>query len=154
MMLGVFHLVFAFNHTLHLVVLHQEATVHGGSVRLNDSQLSMLQTLRKHALLGTLLILTNICVFFVGVFGDNNTVSEIQENEHSALWAVWTLNLWINVCCVNGVSLFMYLGFAVNRKWYDCLCGKGDRTCDQMCTYCTTKKIETSHYALMTDSAM
>lgn len=143
MMLGAMHLVYAFNHNLFLLVLQQRSTTTSEQIELSPMQLNMLLTLRKHTLLGCILIFFDSCSGSLGILANKYLFPWLRNHDTdsmpSEIW-IWLMFYIIAVTsCFNISSLCIYLGFTVNRRWYIRLCKFGDRICEKLCIQCTQR---------------
>ena len=134
------HLMFLFNYKLfHLVLMRKQTIIAGDdtmNMELNQMQLAMLRTVRKHSLLSTVVIVS--CGVFIAcpVAG----ISEMQEkylilstieNERDHIISA-VLNVMILVAqCIGATAL--WLGFSVNSALYLRCCSCCDAQCEVLC---------------------
>ena len=132
---GLLHLIWLFNSKLFQLTL----TMNDAHCSLNERQLAMLKTLRKHTLLGSLLVfavLGDICIVIVFVLSNNAIV----------WWIGWCISF-------SSGSLCVFLGFTANQTRYDRICWFCDNGCDVLCQYIVQKNMKKNEqkYELMTD---
>ena len=147
--IGYSHLCYIFNHNLFLLVLQQRTTANSEQIELSPMQLNMLLTLRKHTLLGCILILFDSCSGLLGLLANKYLFPWLRNNDAasipSRIW-IWLMFYTVGITfCLNVSALCIYLGFSVNRKWYICLCRFGDRICEKLCIQCTKRVINQPH---------
>lgn len=154
---GATHLIYLFNRKLFLLVLQQRMTIVTEDIELSDMQLNMLVTLRKHTLLGCLMILFTLSLLLNGIMAKEFILKHLEHNGGSpGAWKWFIVSFWCWTICSNSITLCIYLGFTVNKKWYHCICIIGDRICERLCIQCTkamiNKSEDKSFYVLMSHS--
>eukprot|EP01084_Bolivina_argentea_P107372 191972_1 len=128
---SLFHLVYLFNVKLFkLTILTRQTIVSNKSneeLNLNERQLSLLATMRKHTLLGSTMVA--IVVFDVLIVVIYNITSNYM------IWTIgWSLTMTIGSLCI-------YLGFIANKSAYIFVCGQCDVCCRILCIKITERKI-------------
>eukprot|EP01084_Bolivina_argentea_P271807 462574_1 len=142
--IGLFHLTYAFNKKLFQITLSikEEAIISpttsvssnenrrrsARTSSLSGKQLVLLSTIRKHTLLGCLvLFMILIDILIVIIY---SIVIQIY-----IFWCIgWALTINIAALCV-------YLGFAVNQNQYYLLCNKCDNCCEILCNGIAEKNV-------------
>ena len=128
--LGLAHLVWMFNVKLFRLVLLKRRTIvtadDAGS--LTGRQLKLLQTIRKHTLLGSLLVMS--CLAFVVTSVVTYYVSKPQKTLSSVPYWLFV------VACISTESVSIFAGFRQSDTTYRWLCGFCDVQCKSICMHC------------------
>lgn len=144
--IGYAQLLFSFNYNLFLLALSQRKTIINeqqlihNNKELTDKQMRLLSTIRKHTILGCIMMICN--VLYVGsmlllyqyVYSDRLdtfTAWKICMAMYLVLWSIFA----------NGAPISIYLGFTVNVNTYICICGPCDRKCDTFCLRMAQKSL-------------
>lgn len=129
------HLLYAFNHSLFLLVLAQTQRAninesHQKFYKLDDAQIDLLSVVRKHTILATFLIIADIK--FLILFGIMYifTFNPSYDRSFEIFVSVWFLLFLI---AMNASAWVIYLGFKMNQYSYNKLCGICDRMCKRKC---------------------
>ena len=129
--MGYTHLLYKFNHNLFLLVLSQTQTnlnkQRTESIELNMRQRIILQTIRKHTILGCFMVFGN-CFFALG----------IQLFFFSSVQYIAVAGYYIFV--LTG-TLCIYLGITQNRNLYGKCCNYCDRKCESICNRLAEKRL-------------
>eukprot|EP01084_Bolivina_argentea_P069488 126428_1 len=117
---GCTHLIYIFNQNLFSLVMLQKQT--GNS--LNVQQLKLLTTIRKHTILGVMLVLMELVYLAITLINNTLTRSSLE---------VYIATTVIASICTFVSSLCLYLGFNVHQKWYNWFCKYCDTACSILC---------------------
>ncbi len=140
--IGYTHLLYLFNHNLFLLVLSQRQTIINDekNIELNQRQINLLCTIRKHTILGFFMVLSSLT--YLAANGPSiNSLDKIN----SAPWikdGVMYLVASINFISLNTSPFLVYLGFNMNRKLYSKLCSFCDKKCKNICIRLTEKNLD------------
>ena len=136
--MGLTHLIHSFNYKLFQLVLLQRQSLTTNSndtqQNLDERQLKLLKTIRKHTILGIFIILAQLIIMFVGVliYG----LSDKNVNEIS-------IGYWIITdICIIMETTSLFIGFSDNNNRYICLCKYCDNLCSDICINCAKKSIK------------
>ena len=134
LIIGYGHLLYTFNHNLFLLVLSQRQTVVNPTldIELNQRQIKLLRTIRKHSILAFYMLLTSLTMIItfllVSFMGYDENISITNRN---IIWGIHILNV---AAFLNIGPLCIYLGFEINKNFYQKMWGLCDRKCDNICT--------------------
>ena len=165
-LLAQIHLIYAFNYRLFRMALDKrQATSPNDSdkIGLTQAQRNILSVVRKHTLLGVLLIL----IMFVGIIAYIAAVNIYSKSENARderisyqnylvmgtyLNSTWYIVFFdiINVIAFNTVTLCVYLGFSVNKSYYKFLCKSLDTCCKHFCESCVQCRMDANNYENVT----
>eukprot|EP01084_Bolivina_argentea_P215648 366161_1 len=134
--IGLIHLIYSFNSKLFALVLLQRKTLisSNDSNNLNDRQLKLLSTIRKHSILGGFMILSGFivliyCIVFYGL-------KNIDHDTHVIVYWI------VNDICIILTSTCLFIGFTQHSKIYMCLCKHCDNQCTNMCIKLATNQMK------------
>jgi len=130
---GLAHLIYMFNARLFaLFILKLKVTDSASTDPLSASQRRLLSTVRKHTVLGSLIVIAQVVtmVHAVLLYG---VIDLYSVTGYVSYWII------CNLCIViETVSLFA--GFADNGRVYRRFCRCCDRGCDRICIDCVTER--------------
>ena len=143
--MGYIHLLYTFNRNLFLLVLSQRKSVVMSSkqntdhddtkiepVELNERQINMLSTIRKHTILGSFMVFSNLCfASFLIFFYESVFVNPI---------ASFFFMVIVHIFVITG-PLCIYMGFEKNKDFYHKCCNLFDKTCTNICVTLAEKRL-------------
>ena len=138
--IGYIHLLYIFNHNLFLLVLSQRQItmhrMHRKSVELDVKQIILLSTIRKHTILGTFMISSNLwfAIYLLAL-------PLFRDTDIASILSVLLLHMFI----MTG-PLCIYLGFIRNKNVYGRCCSICDKKCEHICIACAEKKLNKQHH--------
>lgn len=155
---GYTHLLYTFNHNLFSLVLEQRQSIfaakdESGETRtdLNQRQRNMLSTVRKHTILGSCMISSNLlCTMTTVIY-----VSLMIPFESNLTVALITTSIYCIPLYMFGVAgpACIYLGFKQNKNLYKRFCKICDRKCERICIGLAERRMnEPTDYVQMIDN--
>ena len=149
------HLIYQFNHNLFKLALdeRQASNINDNENDdddhndiLSENQKKILEMARKHTVLGGLTIFVLLMAFFefliaINVYAQTKNATDPRISYPNYLLigtylnSTWYLCLFdiTHIISFNIVSLSIYLGFSVNKKYYICICKPLDIGCKKLC---------------------
>eukprot|EP01083_Nonionella_stella_P031420 86055_1 len=143
--LAFIHLIYAFNARLFELVLTQRRTIQNDpdNIGLSEQQIYLLRIVRKHTLLGVLMM---ICAFVIlviyiyGVYVSRGRYTTLSTYDEQFTYYV-LFDIFI-VLSLNVASYGLYLGFSINQTQYKWFCGKCDHKCKILCENIAESKLK------------
>merc|ERR1712154_306400 len=109
------HLLYAFNRNLlRLVMLQRGSVINGDCVELSEPQIAMMRTVRKHSLLGTIMLLCATVFVLVPMTGvavlEERFLILAEESDPTNLIYAMVFNQLVLIA-LNICTVALYLGF-------------------------------------------
>lgn len=129
--IGLAHLIYMFNARLFSLFLLKRSGADSSINGLTTSQRRLLNTVRKHTVLGAFIVMAQLVtlihtVLLYGVIDLYSTAGYVSY------WVVCNLCIIVETVC-------LFLGFTDNGATYLNICGHFDGGCDRICVRCVQK---------------
>ena len=173
------YLVFSFNHRLFkmaLQVKHQSLSLspsHSRShrdrekIRLSEKQRFVLSVVRKHTILGVVLLFAMLIAMIAYILAVNvyaksaNHTSPLIIYPHYLIFGTYlNSTCWLTIfdiihtLCLSVITFSIYLGFSTNKTYYLCFCDSIDWKCKELCESLAGAKINDTGYGNLNATEM
>eukprot|EP01084_Bolivina_argentea_P251832 422526_1 len=126
MFFGLFALIYSFNKNLFFLVLKEKRNVvNNVNIQLSENQISMLKTVTKQTLLGSILLGGILFLLFSSLI-----LVAIVGNNINVLLVIFP---WFLLITVYATMPSIYLGLTMNEKEYFFCCGRCHYCCKGLC---------------------
>ena len=146
-------LLYQFNHNLFLLALSQRQTISLGAninYELNQRQIRLLTTMRKHTILGCVMMISNLmyAVANLLLYYGHGTMDIVSVK------VIFVLHLILWFIFANGCPLAIFLGFGVNVKLYFLLFRLCDKKCGKNCQQLAEEELNGKRLYVPMDDAI
>lgn len=136
--IGYVHLLYVFNHNLFLLVLTQRQTIVNNKQELNERQIKLLTTIRKHTILGSYIVFVNVMFGLFIIMISSIAQNKVNEVGFVLIYFGFVI-CWFSFLLVG--PLCIYLGYGQNQELYMKCCRLCDNKCKNICIEFAERKI-------------